>query len=276
MRQAFWGAAGLAAVLAGCGAVPASVPSAARPAGPALTLGQQAARQVLEHQLFAQAANVAAAKAAQGAKVVKSLAPPTAQSSSPSQDVTLGQTPPAPSTHPPAPSGIPERDVPVADPLNVDQEAPPLGALVGFVTTIDTDTGIASVGPGWEWEDTATDPSGTFVPVYGGGSVALPATLPTSESGAPGVYSIYAMEGSPTSVTVGLYSQVAPPTPGANGLINGGMLATDVSEASGPGYNVNDPYPTWLTFETTFTGLTWSGGNYGAGTPSITAPAATS
>jgi len=177
------------------------------------------------------------------------------------------------------------RDVPVADPLNAYQSAPAPGAFVGFLTTINSVAGTATVGPGWEWEPSTTGngptEAGSFVQVYPGGVITLPASVPTTESTTPGVYSIWVLyptqaNGEPVlfqPVTVGLYSTAnPPPASGPMGTINGWQVAADNGSATGPGYAVNDPYPTWLTWENTFPNLVWSGGSYGDGTPSFAAP----
>lgn len=73
----------------------------------------------------------------------------------------------------------------------------------------------------------------------------------------------------PVTVTVAPEGGAAIPS---NGMGNpkGELLAWIGENAVGPGWSVDVSTPTWIPIENTMPGLTWSGGAYGQGSPSIT------
>lgn len=277
-------AAGLGAVtlllLGGCGTATPTVaprlPADRLPTAELLAAGRQAVAQARATTWLAQARRAAAA--AHEAAVRAAAARAAQQRAAAAPAVTVSAPARASAPPPPAATGISIHAVPVVDPQIFENQAPVVGLFVGFLTTINPATGTATVGPGWEWETTPAAPNGTWVAVYSGGTLTLPGTLPATEVGPPGVYSLWVLNTAPavptTTVTVGVYSDAAPPTmvDPANGLINGWQFGTDGGSLVGPGLSINDPYPTWITWENTLPGLTWSGGAYGVGTPAITSP----
>lgn len=263
----------VAGLLTGCGVVAPSAGGPPRPLPPALPT-QAIDTAVVRLVAQARARTAWAAQASRARLVTEAPVPPARPSSA--------SVAPAPAPHPAtpsasvpaAPAGLPMRDIPVYDPVNAYQQTPPAGAVVGFVTTIDTATLTVTIGPGWVWNPTLNNGQGGFAEIYPGGTVTLPASLTPNAYGGydfPQICEIYPAGNPYGTVTVGVYgiSAADPPPTGAYGLINGTCFASVGESWVGPGYNLSFSQPVWESFENNFLGLTWSGASYGSGTPTL-------
>lgn len=197
---------------------------------------------------------------------------PTKPATTPMPSHTVA--PAAPSA-PPGPLAM--RDVKVADPVI----AYPTGTdepYTGFTTTINTTTGTAAVGPGWELKN------GQYVKIFSGGTINIPSSISAQANVAPYWPEILVtgLPQNPTlEVTTPEQSNCSPTATCHETLGPGpGILLASVGEAFGfPTWTANGQEenhsvyfstPTWETVDYELNGVVWSGGTFGAGTP--TAP----
>ena len=216
-------------------------------------------------------------------KVVSAVRPSPASSTVPST------VPPSSSSSTPGPSATsPSLSMSTVRVAALD--APEDTGAIGFLVTIDAQAASAAVGPGWALQ------AGQLVPLYAGGSVALPTMVASGGAlgGSPWPILVAVANTdswtTATAVTVAVtipencgpgpsfaYPLTACPT-GADGtgppvnLTNAVARLAVLGETfqfylNGSLVQASYPAPTWLLYQNTAPHVTWSGGGFGQGTP---------
>ena len=200
----------------------------------------------------------------------------------PAQTAAVVHTPTKPAPPPASTGQLAMRDVHVADPLV------PGGPITGFKVTLNTVAGTATVGPGWVLYH------GQFIEIYSGGTLTLPASIPALATTYPGWPEIDITGLPPISngeaaspppyatPTVGVYGRFTAPVfcegdlaiphcaPTMEGIASVGESFGFAAGLLGPTQvQFTFAAPTWETMEYEPAGTVWSGGSFGAGTPSL-------